>query len=319
MTLTMCPRLWEIAVPLMRSMAATAVSMALSTPRASSVPGTSLSMVAGMPTAFTPASTSAFALVRLPPPPMTTRPSTPASSSFRAARSCPSGSLTSLERPVPSTVPPRCMSPPSWLLSTGRRRSSRIPSKPSSIPTTSQPREKAACATARTAAFMPGATPPAVRTAIFTGISCLARTPARMMTLPGPLCRARWRLASIVRRNKGKRMVLQHKGDGSMAREDGGSEVVRLDDFEGEIEEELYIWEGPSTVHLIEVDGDERNFLIPSHAVTNVDDDGVKLELGKDKLMQSPEFESDDVPDPETRRAAFGYYGYPDPLDLGGG
>jgi len=126
-----------------------------------------------------------------------------------------------------------------------------------------------------------------------------------------------------------------------MAREDGGSEVVRLDDFEGEIEEdwqnargskvldkngeevgtveELYIWEGPSTVHLIEVDGDERNFLIPSHAVTNVDDDGVKLELGKDKLMQSPELESDDVPNPETRRAAFGYYGYPDPLDLGGG
>ena len=119
------------------------------------------------------------------------------------------------------------------------------------------------------------------------------------------------------------------------------SEIVRLDDFEGDLEEdwqdakgqkvldkngeevgtveELYVWEGPSTVHLIEVDGDERSFLIPSHAVTNVDDDGVKLELGKDKLMQSPELESDDVPDPETRRAAFGYYGYPDPLDLGGG
>ena len=126
-----------------------------------------------------------------------------------------------------------------------------------------------------------------------------------------------------------------------MAQEDGGSEIVRLDDFEGDLDEdwqnargskvldkngeevgtveELYVWEGPSTVHLIEVDGDERKFLIPSHAVTNVDDDGVKLELGKDKLMQSPEFESDDVPDPETRRAAFGYYGYPDPLDLGGG
>ncbi len=126
-----------------------------------------------------------------------------------------------------------------------------------------------------------------------------------------------------------------------MAQEDGGSELVRLDDFEGELDEdwqdargskvldkngeevgtveELYVWEGPSTVHLIKIDGDERNFLIPSHAVTNVDDDGVKLELGKDKLMESPEFESDDVPDPETRRAAFGYYGYPDPLDLGGG
>jgi hypothetical protein len=126
-----------------------------------------------------------------------------------------------------------------------------------------------------------------------------------------------------------------------MAQEDGGSEIVRLDDFEGDLEEdwqdargqkvldkngeevgtveELYVWEGPSTVHLIEVSGEERSFLIPSHAVTIVDDDGVKLELGKDKLMESPEFESDDVPDPETRRAAFGYYGYPDPLDLGGG
>ena len=121
----------------------------------------------------------------------------------------------------------------------------------------------------------------------------------------------------------------------------GGSDLVRFEDFEGELEEhwqdakgskvldkngeevgtveELYIWEGPSTVHLIEVSGDERSFLIPVHTVTNVDDDGVKLEQGKDKLMQSPEFESDDVPDPETRRAAYAYYGYPDPLDLGGG
>jgi ribosomal 30S subunit maturation factor RimM len=126
-----------------------------------------------------------------------------------------------------------------------------------------------------------------------------------------------------------------------MAQEEGRSEIVRSDDFEGELEEdwqnargskvldkngeevgtveELYVWEGPSTVHLIEVDGEERNFLIPSHAVTNVDDDGVKLELGKVKIMESPEFESDDVTDPETRRAAFAYYGYPDPLDLGGG
>jgi hypothetical protein len=125
-----------------------------------------------------------------------------------------------------------------------------------------------------------------------------------------------------------------------MAQGNGGSDLVRLDDFEGELEEhwqdakgrkvidksgdevgtveELYIWEGPSTVHLIEVAGDERSFLIPVHAVTNVDEEAVALEQGKDKLMQSPEFESEDVPDPETRRAAFGYYGYPDPLDLGG-
>lgn len=119
-----------------------------------------------------------------------------------------------------------------------------------------------------------------------------------------------------------------------------GSNLVKLGDFEGELDEhwqdargrkvidkngdevgtveELYIWEGPSTVHLITVSGEERSFLIPVHTVTNVDEEAVALEVGKGKVMESPEFESDDVPDSETRRAAFDYYGYPDPLDLGG-
>jgi ribosomal 30S subunit maturation factor RimM len=119
-----------------------------------------------------------------------------------------------------------------------------------------------------------------------------------------------------------------------------GSNIVKLDDFEGELDEHwqdargrkvidkngeevgtvegLYIWEGPSTVHLITVSGEERSFLIPVHTVTNVDEDAVALEVGKDKVTDSPEFEFDDVPDSEARRAAFTYYGYPDPLDLGG-
>jgi sporulation protein YlmC with PRC-barrel domain len=119
-----------------------------------------------------------------------------------------------------------------------------------------------------------------------------------------------------------------------------GSNLVKLDDFEGELDEhwqeirgrkvidkngdevgtveELYIWEGPSTVHLITVSGEERSFLIPVHTVTNVNEEAVALEVGKEKVMDSPEFDSDDVPDSETRRAAFDYYGYPDPLDLGG-
>jgi sporulation protein YlmC with PRC-barrel domain len=120
-----------------------------------------------------------------------------------------------------------------------------------------------------------------------------------------------------------------------------GENLVKLDDFEGEVEEhwqdargrkvidkngdevgtveELYVWETPSTVHLIAVSGDERSYLIPVHAVTNVDEEAIALEVGKGKLMDSPEFESEDVPDSETRRAAFEFYGYPDPLDLGGG
>lgn len=119
-----------------------------------------------------------------------------------------------------------------------------------------------------------------------------------------------------------------------------GSNIVRLDDFEGEVGEhwleargtsvldkngdevgtvdELYVWEDASTVHLIKVTGEGGSFLIPVHAVTNVDDDGVKLETAKDKVTSSPEYDSDDVPDDETRRAAFDHFGYPDPLDLGG-
>ncbi len=120
-----------------------------------------------------------------------------------------------------------------------------------------------------------------------------------------------------------------------------GENIVKLDDFEGEVAEhwqdargrkvldvhgdevgtveELYVWEGPSTVHLIAVSGEERNFLIPVHAVTNADEEAVTLETSRDKVVQSPDFDSEDVPDDETRRAAFEYYGYPDPLDLGGG
>ena len=124
-----------------------------------------------------------------------------------------------------------------------------------------------------------------------------------------------------------------------MAREEG-SNLVRLDDFEGEVDEhwqeargrpvldkngdevgtveELYVWEAPSTVHLIKVTGEEDSFLIPVHVATNVDEDRVKLETARDKVMGSPGYDSDDVPDDETRRAAFAYYGYPDPPDLGG-
>jgi sporulation protein YlmC with PRC-barrel domain len=125
-----------------------------------------------------------------------------------------------------------------------------------------------------------------------------------------------------------------------VAQDNGGNDLVKLDEFDGELEdpwqevkgrkvvdkngdevgtvEELYIWEGPSTVHLIKVSGEERSFLIPVHAVTNADEEAVVLETARDKVMQSPEFESEDVPDPETRRAAHDFYGYPDPLDLGG-
>jgi sporulation protein YlmC with PRC-barrel domain len=119
-----------------------------------------------------------------------------------------------------------------------------------------------------------------------------------------------------------------------------GANLVKLEDYEGEVEEHwqeaqgrtvldkngdevgtveaLFVWEEPSTVHLIKVTGEEGSFLIPVHAVTNVDDDGVNLETARDKVTNSPGYDSEDVPDDETRRAAFAYFGHPDPLDMGG-
>ncbi len=123
--------------------------------------------------------------------------------------------------------------------------------------------------------------------------------------------------------------------------EGGGSELVRFDEFEGDLEEhwqnarggtvldvngdevgtveDIYVWEEPSTVHLLKVAAEERSVLLPVHAVTNVEEDGVvKTEQGKGTILSAPEHDSEGVPDGETRRAAYAHFGYPDPLDLGG-
>ena len=98
----------------------------------------------------------------------------------------------------------------------------------------------------------------------------------------------------------------------------GGSKVLDSNDEEVGTVEAVYIWEEPGTAHLIEVSGEERSFLIPVHAVTNADEEGVKIEQSKQRVMDSPEFDSGDVPDDEARKSAFQHYGYADPLDMGG-
>ena len=106
---------------------------------------------------------------------------------------------------------------------------------------------------------------------------------------------------------------------GEQWQDTGGSKVLDSNDEEIGTVEEVYIWEEPGTAHLIEVSGEERSFLIPVHAVTNADEEGVKIEQSKQKIMESPEFDpGDDVPDDEARKGAFQHYGYQDPLDLGG-
>jgi sporulation protein YlmC with PRC-barrel domain len=121
----------------------------------------------------------------------------------------------------------------------------------------------------------------------------------------------------------------------------GGPSLVKLDDFEGELEEhwqdaqglkvldkfgdevgsveELYIYEDAEAVHLLKVEINGRHFLIPVDAVTSVSDEGVEVEQNKDTIMESPDYDSEDVPDAETSRAAYEHYGYPDQLAWGEG
>ncbi len=68
--------------------------------------------------------------------------------------------------------------------------------------------------------------------------------------------------------------------------------------------EELYVWREASTVHLLVVAADDRRFLLPVHAVTNVDEEGMKVETNKDTILGSPGHDSAEVPGDEARRAA---------------
>lgn len=125
-----------------------------------------------------------------------------------------------------------------------------------------------------------------------------------------------------------------------MSQGDGGDQrLVKLDDFEGKLDEQwqdvkgrkvvdksgeeigtvedLYVYEAASAAHLIKVSGDEHSFLIPVDAVTNVSDEGVEVEQAGDVVRTSPEYDSEDIPDAETSRAAYEHYGYPDQLSLG--
>ena len=118
-----------------------------------------------------------------------------------------------------------------------------------------------------------------------------------------------------------------------------GINLVKLEDFEGELEEywqdiqgysvldkngyevgvveDLYIYEDAAAVDILKVEVEERHLLIPVDALTSVSEDGVEVEQDREVIVDSPEFDSEDVPDQETRRAAYAHYGYPDQLALG--
>ena len=119
---------------------------------------------------------------------------------------------------------------------------------------------------------------------------------------------------------------------------DEGSVLVRLEDFEGELEEpwldvqglkvfdktgaeigtveDLYVYADAEAAHLLKVKGEDGSVLIPVDAVTNASEEGVNVEQDKDVILGAPEFDSDDVPDLKTSRAAYEHFGYTDQLAL---
>ena len=119
---------------------------------------------------------------------------------------------------------------------------------------------------------------------------------------------------------------------------DEGSGLVRLEDFQGELEEpwpdvqglkvfdkngdevgtveDLYVYADAEAAHLLKVTGDDDTILIPVDAVTNASKEGVNIEQDKDLIIGSPKFDSKHVPDSDTSRAAYEHFGYPDQLAL---
>ena len=135
----------------------------------------------------------------------------------------------------------------------------------------------------------------------------------------------------------GIRKRLGHeRGRDVVTENDGGSKLVRLEDFEGELEdqwqeaqglkvrdkfgeevgtvEDLYILDDAQAVHLIKVDLGGRHVLVPVDALTTATEDGLDVEQDKGTIANSPEHDSEDVPDAEASRAAYAHYGYPDQL-----
>lgn len=121
---------------------------------------------------------------------------------------------------------------------------------------------------------------------------------------------------------------------------DGGRYLVKLDDFEGELDEhwqdaqglkvfdkqgdevgtveDLYIYEDAQAVHLLKIEIEGSHYLLPVDAITTVQDEGVNVEQDKNVILESPEYDSDEVPDFETSGTTYAYYGYPDVLVWGG-
>ena len=89
-----------------------------------------------------------------------------------------------------------------------------------------------------------------------------------------------------------------------------GNEIVDVKD--------LYVDEAKRKVRFLNVSAGgflgigEKQFMLPVEAVTDVGEDRVTIEQGKEKVMGSPPFDTDLVhPATDYQREVYSYYGYP--------
>ena len=90
--------------------------------------------------------------------------------------------------------------------------------------------------------------------------------------------------------------------------DEGGEEIGTV--------EGLYIDEEEREVRFLEVGAGgllglgEKNFLIPVEAVREVNEDGVVVDQSREKVIDSPPFDTNVVPQAPYQRDIYDYYGY---------
>jgi sporulation protein YlmC with PRC-barrel domain len=81
--------------------------------------------------------------------------------------------------------------------------------------------------------------------------------------------------------------------------------------------EDLYVDDQDRKVRFLDVGAGgllgvgKKHFLIPVEAIADVGEGRVTIDQNREKVVGSPAFDPNDVPEPNYHRALYDYYGYP--------
>lgn len=111
-------------------------------------------------------------------------------------------------------------------------------------------------------------------------------------------------------------------GDSELTLRDRAQDVRGLGVFDGDGEEvgsveDLYVDEQEHEARFLDVAAGgffgpgEKHFLIPVVAVAEAREGGVVVDQGRQRVADSPPFDTEGVPQPSYQREVYDYYGYP--------